>query len=41
MSIEFTAAEIRDKVREEIALELTDDQAERLARFATLLLKWN
>lgn len=41
MPAEFIAAEIQEKVLEEIGLELSLSQAERLTRFATLLLKWN
>ena len=41
MATEFLASEIQTKVRDEIQLELTEDQAEKLARFASLLLRWN
>lgn len=41
MSIEFKASDLYERVREEIDLTLTDDQAEKLARFSSLLLKWN
>lgn len=41
MATEFLASEIQTKVRDEIQLELTEDQAEKLARFTSLLLRWN
>lgn len=41
MSVEFNAVEIQEKVRDDIGLVLTQVQAERLALFASLLLKWN
>lgn len=41
MATEFLASEIQTKVRDEIQLELTEDQAEKLARFSSLLLRWN
>ena len=39
--MDFQASEIQAKVRDEIQLELTEDQAEKLARFSSLLLRWN
>lgn len=41
MTVEFSASDIRAKVSEEIGLDLTNEQAEKLARFTVLLLKWN
>lgn len=41
MALDFQASEIQAKVRDEIQLELTEDQAEKLARFSSLLLRWN
>ena len=41
MALDFQASEIQAKVRDEIQLELSEDQAEKLARFSSLLLRWN
>ena len=41
MALDFQASEIQAKVRDEIQLELTEDQAEKLACFSSLLLRWN
>ncbi len=38
---EFAFTDVKERVQLEIGLELTQDQAEKLARFASLLLKWN
>lgn len=41
MGIDFKASEILEGVRDEISFSLTQKQAEILAIFASLLLKWN